>query len=87
MSTTTPPNLGVIITSTVARKIIYGAYVIAGVGVGATQVAFASINAGQPAWLTATINVLAYLSIPVGGLALANATAKTTTPVVPGNGE
>lgn len=74
MSHIEPPNLGNIITSSTARKIIYGVYGIAVVILGAAQVAFASTPAwgGQPDWLTAALNVAAYLAIPVSALALAN---------------
>lgn len=72
MSTTTPPNLGIVVTNARARKIIYAAYIVLLVIAGAIQVAFAAIQAGQPVWLVAALAVLAYLGIPVGGLALAN---------------
>lgn len=70
-------NLGNIIGNSVVRKAIYSAYVIAGVIIGATQVAFAAIEgAGQPDWLTVTLAVYAFLSVPLGSLALSN-TPKT----------
>lgn len=74
------PNLGNIITNPLIRKTIYGVYVILIVIAGALQVAYASVESfgGQPDWLTAGLAVLAYLGVPVGGLALANtATVKT----------
>lgn len=80
MSTTTPPNLGIVITSPTARKTIYGTYIILLVVAGAVQVAYAAIQLGQPAWLIAALAVLAYLGIPVGGLALVNSPT-TSTPV------
>jgi len=79
MSTNTTPNLGVVITNAAARKAIYGTYVAALVAVGATQVGFAAVQAGQPAWLVATVAVIGYLGIPIGGLALVNAPTKTTS--------
>lgn len=72
MSTTSAPNIGTIITSTTARKIIYGTYIILLVIAGAIQVAYVAIALGQPTWLVAALAVLTYLGIPVGGLALAN---------------
>ena len=81
MSTTTTPALGVVITNATVRKIIYGSYVIAIVLAGAIQVGFATIQAPQPAWLTAALGVLTYLGLPVGGLALAN-TSNVSTLVV-----
>lgn len=72
MSTTTPPNLGIVITSPFARKIIYSTYIVLLVIVGAIQVGFAAVQSGQPVWLVAAIAVLGYLGIPIGGLALVN---------------
>jgi uncharacterized membrane protein len=72
--TTTPSNLGNIITNPFARRVIYGIYVIGVVILGAAQVAFSAVHSwgGQPDWLTAALAVAAYLGIPVGTLALAN---------------
>lgn len=82
MSLTSPPNLGNIVTDPVVRKVIYAVFVLAGLVIGATQVAYASIEgAGQPTWLTAALAVYAFLSIPIGSLALAN--APTEAQVVP----
>ncbi|OJX72841.1 hypothetical protein [Leifsonia sp. 71-9] len=73
-------NLGSVITSPTARKLIYGVYVIAVVVIGAIQVAYASVPAwgGQPDWLTAALQVTASLGIPVGGLALVNTSNGTS---------
>ncbi|RFA14547.1 hypothetical protein B7R21_06270 [Subtercola boreus] len=84
MTTTNPGNLGTIVTNALARKTIYGTYVIALVLAGGAQVAFATPGlGGQPLWLTVTLNVLAYCGVPIGGLALANtsnvAPTNTTT--------
>ena len=68
----TANDLGVIVTAAKARKAIYGSYVLALVGAGAAQVAYASLELSSPSWLVASIAVLAYLGIPVGGLAAAN---------------
>ena len=73
-------NLGNIIASAKARAIIYSTYVIAGILIGATQVGFAAIaGAGQPEWLTIALAVYAFLSVPLGSLALSN--TSTGTPV------
>lgn len=66
------PDLGSVITSNFARKIIYGVYVVGVVILGAVQVGFAASSAGQPEWVSIALAVAAYLGIPVGGLALAN---------------
>lgn len=69
----TPGNLGNVIASIKARKAIYSAYIVAGVAIGATQVGFASVEgAGQPTWLTVALAVYAFLSVPLGSLAVAN---------------
>ena len=61
MSNVNPPNLGSIITSSAARKIIYGTYAIGVVAIGAFQVAFASAPelGGQPVWLTIALAFVA----------------------------
>lgn len=79
------PNLGVVITHPTARRIIYGAYVIALVAAGGLQVWFAALQLAQPSALVGALAVLAYLGIPVGGLALANTgTGGTAAAFVPG---
>jgi len=68
----TPPNLGNIIPSGRARKIVYAAYAGGAVVVGGIVAYF--LGAGIP--LTPEIlgaqGVVAYVGIAVGGLALAN---------------
>jgi len=76
MSNPTPNDLGIIVTNAKVRKGIYGGYVIALITAGAAQVAYSSLELGQPEWLVATLAVLAYLGIPVGTLAAANATTR-----------
>jgi len=78
MSTTPTPDLGSIITSTTARKIIYSVYGILAFVVAAIQVGFSAAAAGQPVWLTVTLAVVAFIGTAVGGLAVAN----TGTPAV-----
>jgi hypothetical protein len=70
--TTVTPDLGTIITSARVRRWIYAAYVVLIIITGAVQVAFAALETGQPNWLVATLAVVAYLGVPVGGLAIAN---------------
>ena len=73
-------NLGNVITSTVARKVIYGAYVVAGVFFGATSAGFSALSAGViPEWVTVGLAVLGWLSIPIGGLALVNTPSDNDT--------
>ena len=74
--TPTPTDLGRVITNARARAIIYATYVIGVVIIGATQVAYAALDYGQPAWLTAAISVAAFLGAPIGALAAIN-TSKT----------
>lgn len=72
-------SLGTVVTNPTVRKIIYGLYVVIGVIFGATQVGFAAIEgAGQPEWLTVALAVYAFLSVPVGSLALVNTSAGQT---------
>lgn len=74
------PNLASVIQSAAIRKAIYAIYVVALVITGALQVAFAQPGlGGQPVWLTVALSVLAYLGVPIGGLALANAGNTSTT--------
>lgn len=72
MSTPTPSDLGTVVTSDRARRIIYSVYVIAIVLLGAVQVAYASSEAGAPAWVTIAQQVALYFGVPVGGLAAVN---------------
>lgn len=69
-----PPNLGSIITSAFARKLIYGIYAVGVVLIGAVQIAYAAAPelGGQPIWLTIALAVAGYLGVPVSALALAN---------------
>jgi hypothetical protein len=80
----TPPTLGVVIKNPTMRKSIYGGYAIAMTVFGATQVGFASVSAAQPGWLTVALAILAYLGIPVGGLALANTSSAPRETPKPG---
>lgn len=73
---TSSPNLASVVSNPGIRKAVYTVFVVAVLVAGAAQAAFASLGDVQPEWLTATLNVLAYLAIPVGGLALANTPSK-----------
>ena len=75
MSNPSTPDLGNVVTSPTARRVIYSVYTIAVLVIGAIQIAFAAVGQGQPNWLIATLAIVGYLGVPVGGLALVN-TAK-----------
>ncbi|OAV61158.1 hypothetical protein [Enteractinococcus helveticum] len=49
-----------------ARKIIYLAYALAGLAIGATQVGMAAAGMALPVWLTVTLAVYAFLGGAVG---------------------
>lgn len=66
----TPINLGNVIPSGRIRQIIYGSYVVALLITGALQAWYVDPD---PEWLTQINDVVTYLGIPVGTLALANA--------------
>lgn len=68
----TPANLGVVIQNPTARKWIYGAYAILAIAVGATVAGFLAVTTTLPTWLEVSQAVIAYLAIPVGGLAAVN---------------
>lgn len=64
-------DLGNVITSTRARAIIYGAYVVGLVLVGAATAAYSQLG-GSPDWLGVVESVMLYLGVPVGTLAAVN---------------
>lgn len=66
-------NLGSIIKNDAARRVIYSAWFIAGILIGAVQVAYADPD---PQWLTTTFDVWSYLGIPIAALATANGTSR-----------
>lgn len=69
-------NLGAVITSPVARRVIYGAYAVVGVIAAATTVGFASSETATiPEWLGIANAVIAFLGGPVGALAATNTPA------------
>lgn len=67
-----PPNLGTVVTNPTARKVIYGAYAGAAVVVGGVAAYFLGIGHTIPEQVVGAQAVVAYLGIPIGGLALAN---------------
>lgn len=74
MSNPTPstPNLGNVVENPTARKVIYGAYAVSAVVVGGIAAYFLGIQTPIPEQVIGAQAVIAYLAIPVGGLALAN---------------
>lgn len=74
MSTPTPstPNLGNVVENSTARKVIYGAYTVAAIVIGGVAAYFLGIQTPIPQEVIGAQAVIAYLAIPVGGLALAN---------------
>jgi len=78
MTTTVPKatDLGNVIKSTRARAVIYGAYVVGLVLVGATTAAFSQLG-GSPEWLGVVESVMLYLVVPVGTLAAVNTKTQT----------
>jgi energy-converting hydrogenase Eha subunit F len=51
---------------------VYVAYGVIALAASATQVGYSSIELGQPAWLTVTLAVVAFLAVPVSSLAATN---------------
>jgi xanthine/uracil permease len=72
MTNPTTPNLGTIITSGTARKFVYGVYAGAAVVVGGCAAYFLGTGHNLPEVVSGAQAVVAYLAIPIGGLALAN---------------
>lgn len=68
----TTPDLGAIIPSGAARKVIYGTYAVAAVVVGGAAAYFLGVGDPIPGVVVGAQAVIAYLAIPVGGLAAAN---------------
>lgn len=55
-----------------ARRIVYTAFWIIGLILGAIQVGYASTDLGQPTWLVVALAVFAFLAAGVGYTAFAN---------------
>lgn len=75
MSTITTPTVGSIISSAKARKITYAIYGCAAVAVGGAAAYFLGIGHPEPEYVQGAQAVVAYLSIPFAGLAIANVPA------------
>lgn len=73
-------NLGNIIKNATARAVIYGAYVIAALVVGGVDVYFGD---NDPSWVPNALALIAYLAIPVGGLAAVNSSLVPTKVIAP----
>lgn len=73
---TNSPNLGTVIGSPRARKLVYGVYAVAAVIVGGVAAYFLGVQADMPEAVVGAQAVIAYLAIPVGGLALVNTTSR-----------
>lgn len=57
------------------RSVAYAVFAVLGVALGAVQVGFASVQAGQPVWLTAAFPVFAFVGAAFGFTATANVNA------------
>ncbi|WP_152203648.1 hypothetical protein [Georgenia thermotolerans] len=60
------------ILSPAHRKVFYAVYAFIGVVLGAVQVAYATVNAGQPVALTVALAVYAFLGTALGATAASN---------------
>ncbi len=66
------PNIGVVISNPTARKVVYGAYAVGALVVGGIAAYFLGIQHPIPEPVIGAQAVIAYLGIPIGGLALVN---------------
>ena len=55
-----------------ARAIVYYAYVVAGLGLGSTQVGYSAAQLEQPVWLTVSFAVFGFLATGLGLVAASN---------------
>lgn len=60
------------------RQYVYVGFGILGIVIGAIQTAFVAAALGQPAWLTISLSVYAYLGIALGFTAASNVHAEGT---------
>ena len=67
-----------------ARRWIYSAYAVVGLGLGATQVGYSAAEAGQPTWLIVALAVFAFIGTALGFTAAQNTGAK---PIPDGDGK
>ena len=68
----TPPNLGTVVKNAKIRAGVYGTYAVSAIIVGGIAAYFLGIGHAIPEQVIGAQAVIAYLGIPVGGLALAN---------------
>ena len=54
------------------RAVIYYVYVVAGLGLGSTQVGYSAAQREQPVWLTVSFAVFGFLSTGLGLVAASN---------------
>lgn len=66
------PNVGTVIKNPTARKVVYGVYAVGAVVVGGIAAYFLGVQIPIPEQVVGAQAVIAYLAIPIGGLALAN---------------
>lgn len=57
---------------TKARKWVYGLFATVALVLAAIEVGFSSAGAADPLWLVVSGDVIQYLAIPVGALAISN---------------
>ena len=72
---TTSVSLKGIIPNEFVRRVMYSVYVLAGLFFGAMSVWYPAIDMATPEWVTGWLQVMGYLAIPFGTLALANVPA------------
>ncbi|MGH3507815.1 MAG: hypothetical protein ACRDO2_11490 [Nocardioidaceae bacterium] len=63
-----------------ARKMIYFAYALVGLGVGAVQAGYGSVNVATPDWLKITLAVYAFVGTFIGATAASNVKASAPVP-------
>ena len=68
-----------IISSGLTRKVVYGIYAILSLSTGALHVWFSALKLDDPAWLTGSTAVIAFLASAPLTLALVNVFAPATT--------
>lgn len=83
MTETKNYDLGVVISSDSARRLIYGIYTVLAIIVGGLAVFTTATIHDVPSWLVGAQAVIAYLAIPVGGLAVANSRTRSEVEVPP----
>ena len=76
MSTPTTPDIGSVISSETARRIIYSVYVVVAFVIACIQVGYSAAQVANPIWLTVALAVVAYAALPIGGLAVANTSSQ-----------